>query len=74
MKACFVPLLIAVINVLPEPVYSYIGKNFGDLAQTEPVNDFATLNGGISLSVDSWSFRPQLSINVTNIRDQTISN
>ena len=51
--------------------YSYIGKNFGDLAQTEPVNDFATLNGGISLSVDSWSFRPQLSINVTNIRDET---
>ena len=51
--------------------YSYIGESFGDLAQTEAVNDFSTLNAGISLSLDEWRFRPQLSVNVTNIRDVT---
>lgn len=51
--------------------YSYIGKSFGDLAQTEAVNDFSTLNAGLSLSLDHWRLRPQLAINVTNIRDVT---
>ncbi|MBW2942542.1 TonB-dependent receptor [Zhongshania aquimaris] len=50
--------------------YSYIGKNFGDLAQTEAVNDFATLNAGVSLTLENLSFRPQFSLNVTNIRDE----
>jgi hypothetical protein len=51
--------------------YDYIGKNFGDLAQTEAVNDFSTLNGGLSLALNELRFRPQLSINISNIRDTT---
>lgn len=51
--------------------YSYIGKSFGDLAKTEAVNDYSTLNAGLSLSFDEWRLRPQLSVNVTNIRDVT---
>ncbi|NKI18264.1 TonB-dependent receptor [Spongiibacter sp. KMU-166] len=51
--------------------YNYIGKSFGDLAQTEAVNDFATLNAGISLSMEQWRFKPQLAVNVTNIQDVT---
>lgn len=51
--------------------YSYIGKSFGDLAQTEAVNDFGTLSAGLILVLDESRFRPQLAINVTNIRDET---
>ncbi len=49
--------------------YTYVGKSFGDLAHTEPVNDFGVLNAGVSLFLNDSRFRPQLSVNVANIRD-----
>jgi iron complex outermembrane receptor protein len=49
--------------------YSYVGKNFGDLSQTEAVNDYGVLNAGVSLFLNEVRLRPQLSINVSNIRD-----
>ena len=49
--------------------YTYVGKNFGDLAQTEAVNDYGVLNAGMSFVMQDSRFRPQLSVNVSNIRD-----
>lgn len=65
----FAPL--GVVNVAANLGYTYIGKGYGDIVHSERINDFGTLNGGITLSSDAWSLRPQLSFQVANILDVT---
>lgn len=62
---------IGFINVATNLGYTYIGKGYGDIVHSERINDFGTLNGGITLSSDAWSVRPQLSFHVANILDET---
>lgn len=62
---------IGLVNVASNLGYTYIGKGYGDIVHSERINDFGTLNGGITLSSDAWSVRPQLSFHVANILDET---
>jgi len=51
--------------------YSYVGKGYGDITHQHEINDFGTLNGGITLGTDAWTVKPQLAFNVSNILDVT---
>lgn len=52
--------------------YSYIGKGVGTLLQERPINDYGTLNAGITLSTNAWRWlKPRLAFNVSNITDVT---
>ena len=51
--------------------YNYLGKGVGTLLQERPINDYGTLNAGITLSTPAWALRPRLSFNVSNIMDVT---
>ncbi|HUS24003.1 MAG TPA: TonB-dependent receptor [Candidatus Binatia bacterium] len=72
---------LAAINYVAPPIgvfdiggrvdYSYIGGGVGTLLQERPINDYGTLNGGISVSTAAWRLRPRLSFNVSNITDVT---
>lgn len=52
--------------------YTYIGEGVGTLLQERPINDYGTLNAGITLSTNAarW-LRPKLAFNVSNILDVT---
>jgi iron complex outermembrane recepter protein len=51
--------------------YTYIGKGYADITQVHRINDYGTLNGGITLSARLGSFEPQLAISVSNLLDAT---
>jgi iron complex outermembrane recepter protein len=51
--------------------YHYIGKGVGTLLQERPINDYGTLNAGLTLSSVAWRVKPRLSFNVHNILDVT---
>lgn len=53
--------------------YTYVGKGFSDLGEDpqRAINDFGTLNAGITLASDAWALRPQLALSVSNILDVT---
>jgi iron complex outermembrane recepter protein len=74
---------LAAINYVAPPIgifdvggrvdYNYIGKGVGTLLQERPINDYGTLNAGITLSTAAWRLKPRLSFNVSNVLDETAS-
>jgi iron complex outermembrane receptor protein len=53
--------------------YSYIGKGYADITHTVPINDYGTLNAGLTLTTDAWALKPVLAFNVSNILDETVA-
>lgn len=51
--------------------YSYVGRGFADITQTHRINDYGTLNVGVTLTMPAWAFQPQLAVNVSNLLDVT---
>lgn len=51
--------------------YSYVGETYNDIANDDIVNDYATLNMGLNLSMPSVKGKPTLAINAVNVRDET---
>lgn len=62
---------IGIFDISGRIDYNYIGKGVGTLLQERPINDYGTLNGGITLSSAAWRLKPRLSFNVSNITDET---
>lgn len=46
--------------------YTYIGEGYNDIVHSFAINDYGTLNAGVSLGDDAWT----LSFNATNILDE----
>ncbi|WP_428312706.1 TonB-dependent receptor [Hydrocarboniphaga sp.] len=51
--------------------YSYIGKGYADITHSVPINDYGTLNAGLTLTTDAWAIKPVLAFNVSNILNAT---
>ena len=49
--------------------YSYLGPTKADIRQTQDINDYGTLNAGLSVSTLAWRLKPRLSINISNVLD-----
>lgn len=64
-------MLLGMIGVDSTVGYTYIGKGYGDITHTQAINDYGTLNAGVSFSSDAWSVKPKLSVNVSNILNET---
>jgi iron complex outermembrane receptor protein len=64
-------LPFSALNVGVHADYSYIGRAFTDIQNQHPVNDFATLNAGLSFSSYLWNTAPKLSLAVANITNVT---
>jgi iron complex outermembrane recepter protein len=62
---------IGIFDIGARVDYTYIGKGVGTILQERPINDYGTLNAGISLSTAAWRLKPRLSFNVSNILDET---
>lgn len=58
-------------NIGARVAYNYVGKGYGGLTKSHPINDYGTLNAGITLTSVAWRVRPQLSLNVSNITNVT---
>lgn len=59
------------LNLGSSVSYNYVGEGYGDIVHSEKINDYGTLNAGITLGSDAWPLRPQLAFNVSNILDTT---
>ncbi|NKF23033.1 TonB-dependent receptor [Solimonas marina] len=51
--------------------YVYIGKGYSDIVHSVTINDYGTLNAGITLGSSAWALQPMLAFNVSNILDKT---
>lgn len=51
--------------------YVYVGKGYSDIIHSLPINDYGTLNAGLTFASEAWSLKPQLAFNVSNILDET---
>ncbi|PTU33107.1 TonB-dependent receptor [Stenotrophobium rhamnosiphilum] len=52
--------------------YNYIGKGFSNVTHDIPINDFGTLNAGLSLMGGSETSRLRLNFNIVNILNETV--
>jgi iron complex outermembrane receptor protein len=64
----FLPL--GLVNVDGNVSYTYVGKGYGDITHTVPINDYGTLNAGISFSSEVLPAHPRLSFNLSNITNE----
>ena len=51
--------------------YTYVGKGYNDLTHDIEINDFGTLNAGLTFASDALSFHPKVAINLSNILNVT---
>jgi outer membrane receptor protein involved in Fe transport len=51
--------------------YVYIGKGYSDIVHSVAINDYGTLNAGITIGTTAWMLQPMLAFNVSNILDKT---
>lgn len=62
---------IGALDVGANVNYVYIGKGYSDIVHSVAINDYGTLNAGITLGSEVWALRPLLAFNVSNILDKT---
>ena len=62
---------IGPFNIGARVDYHYVGKGWGDIIEVHPINDYGTLNAGITLMNATWRLKPQLALNVSNITNVT---
>lgn len=65
---------LGVVDLRTRVDYTFIGKGYGTLLKDHEINDYGTLNAGITLaSAALWRVKPTLAFNVSNIMDVTAS-
>jgi outer membrane receptor protein involved in Fe transport len=62
---------IGILNLGASVDYNHLGKGYSDIQNNYAINDYGTINAGISLGTFAWRLRPLLSFNVSNILDTT---
>ncbi|NGY03161.1 TonB-dependent receptor [Solimonas terrae] len=65
----FVP--VGVFDLGTRVNYVYIGKGYSDIVHSVAINDYGTLNAGITFGTSAWALQPMLALNVSNILDRT---